>query len=32
VLIPRQAENAPAPDAAAKASEQSQSEQAAATV
>jgi acyl-CoA dehydrogenase len=32
VLIPRQAENAPAPDAAAAASEQSQSDQAAATV
>ena len=32
VLIPRQAENAAAPDAAAKASEDSQSEQAAATV
>ena len=32
VLLPRQPENASAPDAAAKASEQSQSEQAAATV
>jgi acyl-CoA dehydrogenase len=32
VLLPRQAENAAAPDAAAKASEESQSEQAAATV
>jgi acyl-CoA dehydrogenase len=32
VLLPRQPENAPAPDAAAKASEDSQSQQAAATV
>jgi acyl-CoA dehydrogenase len=32
VLLPRQADNAPAPDAAAKASEGSQSQQAAATV
>jgi acyl-CoA dehydrogenase len=32
VLLPRQVDDAPAPDAAAKASEQSQSEQAAATV
>jgi hypothetical protein len=32
VLLPRQAEDAPAPDAKAQASEQSQAEQAAATV